>query len=252
MKKPKVVVVMPAYNAARTVERTYHDIPPGVADEVLLVDDASKDETVRVARQLGIQVFIHPRNRGYGGNQKTCYTEALKLGADVVVMLHPDYQYDPKRMAALVQPILDGRADLVLGSRLLEGRRAALGGGMPLYKYWSNRFLTAMENLVLGQRLSEMHTGYRAYTRRLLTTIPFMRNSEGFVFDTEVIVQTVAFGFQIAEISVPSKYADDSSCISFKNSAIYGFRTLMTLLKFAAFKAGMSHALFKRARAARQ
>jgi hypothetical protein len=163
-------------------------------------------------------------------------------------MLHPDYQYDPKRMPRLVQPILEGRADLVLGSRLLEGRRAALRGGMPLYKYWSNRFLTAMENLVLGKRLSEMHTGYRAYTRRLLETIPFMANSEGFVFDTEVIVQTVAFGFQVAEISVPSKYADDSSCISFRNSAIYGFRTLLTLLKFALFKVGVGQSLFTRAK----
>jgi len=238
----KIVVVMPAYNAARTLERTYADIPKDLVDEVILVDDASRDETVRVARRLGIKVFVHPLNRGYGGNQKTCYTQALNLGADIVVMLHPDYQYDPKRMPALVEPILRGEADLVLGSRLMDGK--AVEGGMPTYKYIANRFLTAAENMVLGLRLTEMHTGYRAYTRRLLTTIPFMNNSESFVFDTEVIVQTVAFGFRIAEIGVPAKYADDSSNISFGNSVIYGLQTLDTLRKLVMHRWGWTHPLF--------
>jgi len=237
---------MPAYNAAQTVERTYADIPKDLVDEVILVDDASRDETVRVARDLGINVFVHPRNRGYGGNQKTCYTQALNLGADIVVMLHPDYQYDPKRMPALVEPILRGEADMVLGSRLMDGK--AVEGGMPAYKYLSNRFLTATENVILRQRLTEMHTGYRAYTRRLLTTIPFMRNSENFVFDSEVIVQSVAFGFRIAEIGVPSKYADDSSNISFANSVVYGLQTLDTLRKLVLHRWGWSHPLFARKR----
>ena len=171
--RPKVVVVMPAYNAAKTLVQTYNDIPKESVDEVILVDDASADETVIVARDLGLRVFTHPQNRGYGGNQKTCYTQALAVGADIVVMLHPDYQYDPRRVGDMVAPILAGRADLVLGSRLKDGK--ALEGGMPFYKYVSNRFLTTVENLVLGSRLSEMHTGYRAYTRRLLETIPFMR-----------------------------------------------------------------------------
>lgn len=231
----KVVVVMPAYNAAKTVEQTYNDIPPGCVDEVILVDDASRDETVAVARNLGIKVLRHPENRGYGGNQKTCYTEALQEGADIVVMLHPDYQYDPVRIPDMIAPIKDGAADLVLGSRLADGK--ALEGGMPLYKFIANRFLTTSENLVLGQSLSEMHTGYRAYSSRLLRTIPFMKNSEGFVFDTEVIVQTVAFGFKIAEVSVPSKYMPEASSIKFGASCVYGLKTLWTLGRYLLHKA---------------
>jgi len=225
---------MPAYNAARTLEQTYNDIPPGSVDEVLVVDDASRDDTVQIARQLGLRTFVHPANRGYGGNQKTCYTEALKAGADIVIMLHPDYQYDPKRIPDMLKPIKEGRADLVLGSRLADGK--ALEGGMPLYKFISNRFLTTVENLVLKQRLSEMHTGYRAYTRRLLETIPFTANSEGFVFDTEVIVQTVAFGFKIAEIGVPSKYMPEASSIRLWPSIVYGCRTLWTLVRYVLNK----------------
>lgn len=235
MDKSKIVVVMPAYNAAKTLEQTYRDIPAGSVDQVLLVDDASADATVEEARRLGLMTFVHAANRGYGGNQKTCYTQALRLGADIVVMLHPDYQYDPKRIPDIVTPIREGRADLVLGSRLLDGK--ALEGGMPLYKFISNRFLTTLENLVLGQKLSELHTGYRAYSRKLLETIPFTRNSEGFVFDTEVIVQTVAFGFKIAEIGVPAKYMPEASSIKLAPSIVYGCKTLWTLARYLLHRA---------------
>jgi glycosyltransferase involved in cell wall biosynthesis len=228
--KHRVVVVMPAYNAARTLERTYADLPGGVVDKVILVDDVSQDETVEVARQLGLTVVIHVQNRGYGGNQKTCYLEALKDGADIVVMLHPDYQYDSRRVPALIAPIISGDADLVLGSRLLDG--GALAGGMPLYKYLSNRFLTIVENLAFGQNLSECHTGFRAYSRHLLTTIPFVLNSDKFVFDTEVIAQTVAFGFKISEVPVPTRYFKEASSVNFTNSVIYGAATLRVVLRF--------------------
>jgi glycosyltransferase involved in cell wall biosynthesis len=230
MSNPKIVVVMPAFNAAKTLEQTYKDIPEGSVDEVLLVDDASADATVEEARRLDLKVFVHPANRGYGGNQKTCYSQALKLGADIVVMLHPDYQYDPRRIPDIVKPIKEGTADLVLGSRLADGK--ALEGGMPLYKFLSNRFLTTVENWVLGTKLSEMHTGYRAYSRRLLESIPFLANSEGFVFDTEVIVQSVAFGFRITEIGVPAKYMPEASSIKFYPSLVYGMKTLWTLVRF--------------------
>jgi len=223
-----VVVVMPAYNAGRTLERTYREVPQEVVDRVLVIDDASHDDTVAVARRLGLTVYVHPENRGYGGNQKTCYTRALAHGADIVVMLHPDYQYDPRRIPELIAPILEGRADLVLGSRLKDGR--ALAGGMPLYKYLANRFLTFVENLVLGLHLSEMHTGYRAYSRRLLECINFLANSEDFVFDTEVIVQTAAAGFRIAEIGVPAKYLPEASSIGFWPGVRYGLGTLWALL----------------------
>ena len=228
--KPKVVVVMPAYNAAKTLEATYNDIPKDCVDEIILVDDASKDETVKKAKDLGLKIFIHPENRGYGGNQKTCYTEALKEGAGIVVMLHPDYQYDPGLIPDMIKPIMEGKADLVLGSRLLSG--TALSGGMPVYKFVSNKFLTFVENAVLGQKLSEFHTGFRAYSRKLLETIPFADNSENFVFDSEVIVQTVYFKFKIAEIPCPTKYLKDSSSISFKNSVVYGMQTLGSLAKY--------------------
>ena len=224
-----VVVVMPAYNAGRTLERTYREVPQEVVDRVLVIDDASHDDTVAVARRLGLTVYVHPENRGYGGNQKTCYTRALAHGADIVVMLHPDYQYDPRRIPELIAPILEGRADLVLGSRLKDGR--ALAGGMPLYKYLANRFLTFVENLVLGLHLSEMHTGYRAYSRRLLECINFLANSEDFVFDTEVIVQTAAAGFRIAEIGVPATYLPEASSIGFWPGVRYGLGTLWALVR---------------------
>ena len=240
----KIVVVMPAYNAERTVRRTYEDIPKEWVDEVILVDDASRDETVRVARSLGIKVFVHPENMGYGGNQKTCYRLALDEGADIVVMLHPDYQYNPKLIPQMVKPILEGQADLVLGSRLLDGK--ALRGGMPLYKYLSNRFLTFFENMILGLRLSELHTGYRAYARRVLRTIPFERNSDNFVFDSQVIVQTVAFGFRTLEIGVPAVYNEEASSIHFWPSLVYGLSTLLTLLQYIGHRFGIPSDLFER------
>jgi glycosyltransferase involved in cell wall biosynthesis len=227
---PKVIVVMPAYNAARTLERTYNDLPPDVIDHVILVDDVSRDETVEIAQRLGLKVIVHVQNRGYGGNQKTCYIEALKDGADVVVMLHPDYQYDSRLVPQLIAPILRGEADLVLGSRLLGGN--ALKGGMPIWKYLSNRGLTIAENLALRQHLSECHTGFRAYSRRLLETIPFLLNSDKFVFDTEVIAQTVALGFRIAEIPVPTRYFAEASSVNFSNSLIYGCDTLAVMARY--------------------
>ena len=227
---PKVIVVMPAYNAARTLEKTYHDLPPSVVDKVILVDDVSQDRTVEIAQRLGIKTVIHVQNRGYGGNQKTCYLEALKDGADVVVMLHPDYQYDSTRVPDLIAPILRGKADMILGSRFLSGD--TLAGGMPIWKYVSNRFLTTVENLVLGLRLSEAHTGLRAYRRELLETIPFLLNSDDFVFDTQVIAQAVAFGFRIGEIGVPTRYFEEASSVNFKRSVVYGLATLWTLLRY--------------------
>ena len=222
--RQKVIVVMPAYNAAKTLERTYNDLPKGIVDKVILVDDVSQDETVEIARQLGLDVVVHIQNKGYGGNQKTCYLKALEEGADIVVMLHPDYQYDSTLVPELIRPVQDGRADMVLGSRFLgEG---ALRGGMPVYKFISNRFLTMVENAVLGQRLSECHTGFRAYSRRLLETIPFLLNSDNFVFDTEVIAQAVAFGFRIAEIGVPTRYFKEASSVNFRSSVVYGLSTL--------------------------
>jgi glycosyltransferase involved in cell wall biosynthesis len=235
--KKRVVVVMPAYNAAKTLERTYHDLPAGIVDRVILVDDVSRDETVEIARQLGLKVVIHVQNRGYGGNQKTCYLEALKDGADVVVMLHPDYQYDSRRVPALIEPVLRGEADLVLGSRLLDG--GALAGGMPLYKFISNRFLTIVENLAFGQNLSECHTGFRAYSRRLLTTIPFVLNSDKFVFDTEVIAQAVAFGFRIAEVAVPTRYFKEASSVNFSDGIVYGTATLRVVGRFLLDRFGL-------------
>lgn len=233
--EPRVIVVMPAYNAAKTIERTYADIPSGVVSQVILVDDVSEDETVEIAQRLGLHVVVHVQNRGYGGNQKTCYLHALAAGADIVVMLHPDYQYDSTLIPELIRPIRQGRADLVLGSRFLNS--GALAGGMPLYKYLSNRFLTAAENLVLGRRLSECHTGFRAYSRRLLETIPFVLNSDDFMFDTEVIVQTVAFGFPIAEIAVPTRYFKEASSVNFRRSVTYGLATLHTLYDYVLDRA---------------
>ena len=235
--KQKVVVVMPAYNAARTLERTYRDIPPNTVDGVILVDDVSKDETVEIARQLGLRVIIHLQNRGYGGNQKTCYVEALREGADIVVMLHPDYQYDSTRIPALIGPIEQGEVDMMIGSRLRGGD--PLAGGMPIWKYIANRLLTTVENVTLGQRLSEMHSGFRAYSRRLLETIPFVLNSDDFVFDTEVIAQAVAFGFKIGEIAVPTRYFAEASSVNFRRSVIYGLGTLGVMGRFALHRAGL-------------
>jgi glycosyltransferase involved in cell wall biosynthesis len=235
---PKVIVVMPAYNAARTLERTYADIPHDLVDKIILVDDVSKDETVDVARQLGLDVIIHRQNLGYGGNQKTCYQAALEAGADVVVMLHPDYQYDATRIPALIAPILDGEKHLMLGSRFLGD---PLAGGMPRWKYIANRFLTRVENVAFGLHLSEYHTGLRAYSRRLLETIPYQLNSNDFVFDQELIAQVVAAGMgrRIGEIAVPTRYFDEASSVGFKRSVVYGTSTLRVVARYFLHRIGV-------------
>jgi len=230
---------MPAYNAAKTLEMTYNEIPHDIVDEVILVDDASRDETAAKARELGIHTIIHSENRGYGGNQKTCYAEALSKGADVVVMVHPDYQYSPRLITAMASMVLSGHYDLVLGSRIIGGQ--ALKGGMPLYKYIANRLLTLVENVALGIKLTEYHTGFRAFSRALLDTIPLDGNSDDFVFDNEMLAQAVWFGFRIGEISCPTKYFEDASSINFRRSMKYGFGVLATSLKFLMQKWGISH-----------
>ena len=226
----KIVVVMPAYNAARTLERTFREIPLDLVDEVVVTDDASADDTVSVARSLGLRTLVHERNRGYGGNQKTCYEEALRLGADVVVMLHPDYQYTPTLIPAMIGMITDGPFDAVLGSRVLGGRARA--GGMPLYKYVSNRFLTAAQNLLCGAKLSEYHTGYRAFSRKILETVALLENSDDFVFDNQMLAQVLHAGFEIGEISCPAAYFEEASSINFSRSLRYGFGVLTTSLQF--------------------
>lgn len=226
----KVLVVMPAYNAARTLERTFQDIPLDVVDEVLLVDDASRDETLEVARRLGIRCFLHQRNLGYGRNQKTCYTEALKTGADIVVMVHPDYQYSPKIIPALAGLVASGEYEVALGSRILGGK--AKQGGMPAYKYVANRFLTLIENLLLGAKLSEYHTGFRAFSRRVLESLPLWENSDDFVFDNEMLAQVIYFGFPIGEVSCPTRYFEEASSINFRRSVKYGLGVLATSVKF--------------------
>lgn len=233
---PAIVVVMPAYNAARTLERTYQDIPHDLIERIILVDDVSRDETVEIARQLGLDVHIHQQNRGYGGNQKTCYEEALRAGADVVVMLHPDYQYDATRIGALVGPILAGRADMMLGSRLLGD---PLAGGMPWWKWISNRALTTLENLVFGIRLSEYHTGFRAYSRQVLETIPYQQNSDDFVFDQELVAQVVACGFTIGEIAVETRYFAEASSVGLRRSIVYGISTLRVVVRHALHRTGL-------------
>ena len=232
-----VMVVMPAYNAARTLERTLAEVPPGIVDQFLLVDDASRDDTVEQARRLGIPYIVHDVNRGYGANQKTCYAEALRQGADVVIMLHPDYQYTPKLIGAMAWMIASDEFDVVLGSRILGG--GALEGGMPVYKYVANRLLTFIENLVLGTKVSEFHTGYRAFSRRVLETLPLQEASDDFVFDNEMLVQCVAFGFRIGEISCPTKYFAEASSINFRRSVVYGIGVLNTAAKFRLHRWGV-------------
>jgi glycosyltransferase involved in cell wall biosynthesis len=222
----KVVVVMPAYNARKTLEATYRDLPHDIVDTVLLTDDASTDATVALARELGIRTLIHAKNRGYGGNQKTCYREALATGADIVVMVHPDYQYSPKLVTAMAGMIASGHYDLVLASRILGGR--ARKGGMPAYKYVANRVLTLIQNLAWGAKLSEYHTGFRAYSRRLLESIPFEANSEDFIFDNQIIGQAIYFGFSVGEISCPTRYFPEASSIPVWRSVRYGLGVLRT------------------------
>ncbi len=235
--QPRIVVVLPAYNAAKTLERTYADIPRENIDKIILVDDVSQDQTVEVARALGLSVVIHVQNRGYGGNQKTCYLEALKAGADVVVMLHPDHQYDSRLVPELVAPILEGRADMVMGSRILNGR--ALEGGMPVWKFIANRVLTVSENVVYRTRLTDCHSGFRAYSRRLLTRVPFLLNSDDFVFDSEMIAQAVCLGFRISEIPVQARYFPEASSVNFRVSSVYGMKTLGVMARFALQKLGV-------------
>jgi glycosyltransferase involved in cell wall biosynthesis len=233
----KIVVVLPAYFAASTLERTYAEIPRDIVDEVLLVDDASTDGTLELARALGIRALQHEKNRGYGANQKTCYRAALELGADIVVMLHPDYQYDPRLISAMAAMVASDVYDLVLGSRILGGQ--AIAGGMPRYKYIANRFLTLVENWLLGAKLSEFHTGYRAFSRRILETLPLDRNSDDFVFDNEVIVQTIAAGFRIGEVSCPARYFPEASSISFGRSVRYGFGVLRAGIQYRLARWGL-------------
>ena len=227
----KVIVVMPAYNAAATLEKTYRDIPDSTVDEVILVDDASKDNTVEIARRLNIYVIEHANNTGYGGNQKTCYRLALEHGADIVVMIHPDYQYDSRLIPFLIEPVKRGLYDIMLGSRI-RTRKEVLAGGMPLYKYLSNRTLTFIENIALGQNLSEFHTGLRVFSRKVLETIPFELNSDNFVFDSQFLIQAVALNLRIGEFPVPVRYFKEASSINFKRSVVYGLGTLYTVAKY--------------------
>src|SRR5437667_1106666 len=231
----RVAVVMPAYNAEKTLEATVRELPQ-LVDIRILVDDYSTDRTVEVAQQLGLQIFIHDRNYGYGRNQQTCYREALAAGADVVIMVHPDYQYTPLLVTAMASMVAYDIYDVVLGSRIIGG--TALRGGMPLYKYVANRFLTAFENLFLGVKLSEYHTGYRAFSRKVLTELPLLENSDDFVFDNQILAQCVYFGFRIGEVSCPTKYFEEASSINFLRSVNYGLGVLATSVQFALQKSG--------------
>ena len=233
-----MIVVMPARNAARTVASVLGAMPSGSFDEIILVDDKSTDNTVELARSLPLHLIWHPHHVGYGGNQKTCYLEALQRGADVVIMLHPDGQYEPQILPRMAQPIIDGRADMVLGSRFGEPG-AARAGGMPLYKYIANRVLTTIENRILGTELSELHTGYRAYSRELLLTVPFLRNSLDFSFDSEMIMQAVHFGFRITEVPARSRYFQDASSVSLKPGIIYGLKTLWAATRLVLHRSGL-------------
>lgn len=240
----KVSVVLPAYNAQRTLQRTFDEIPQDVVDDVILTDDASSDDTVELARELGIFTIQHDHNRGYGGNQKTCYTAALERGADIVVMLHPDYQYSPKLVTAMASMIASDEYDVILASRILGG--GALTGGMPLYKYIANRGLTAIQNCMAGQKLSEYHSGYRAWSRRVLERLPLSRCSDDFVFDNQMLAQTIHFGFRIGEISCPTRYFPEASSINFRRSVIYGSGVLRTSCALLGQRTGLHRsALFE-------
>jgi len=241
----KVVVVMPAYNAEKTLRKTYDEIPFEIVDEVVLVDDASRDRTSEIAREMGIHTIVHTENQGYGGNQKSCYRAALGLGADIVIMVHPDYQYTPRLIPAMASMIAYGEFDAVLGSRILGV--GALQGGMPLYKYIANRFLTLFENLLLGHKLSEYHTGYRAFSREILERLPLEANSDDFVFDNQMLAQIIWFGYRIGELTCPTKYFEDASSINFRRSVIYGLGVVKTALQFRLGKWGLRvSTIFKR------
>jgi glycosyltransferase involved in cell wall biosynthesis len=234
----RVVIVMPAYNAARTLEDTFRAIPEGYFDEIVVVDDHSRDDTAALAQRLNLKAIRHPHNVGYGGNQKTCYMEALRDRADIVVMLHPDGQYDPKIIPEMIRPIAEKRADMVLGSRMMLPGGAAQGG-MPVWKQVANRFLTTMENLAMRRRFSECHTGYRAYSRHFLETVPFLRNSNNFVFDTEVIFQAVAFGLPVVEVPISTRYFAEASSVGFRTGVVYGLGTLAVALRYVLHRAGI-------------
>ncbi len=234
----RVVVVMPAYNAARTLERTFREIPLDLVDEVVVTDDASSDDTAVIARRLGLRTLVHGENRGYGGNQKTCYREALRLGADIVVMLHPDYQYTPRLLPSMIGLLTDGPFDVVLGSRILGG--SALAGGMPRYKYFANRILTATQNLLAGAKLSEYHTGYRAFKREVLQALPLLENSDDFVFDNQMLAQILYQGFRIGEISCPAAYFKEASSIDFRRSLKYGVGVLGVSVQLFLQRLGMA------------
>jgi len=237
----KICVVMPAYNAEHTLEKAFNDIPKDIVDEIILTDDCSSDNTVKEAERLGLKLFVHKKNAGYGANQKTCYREALKTGADIVVMLHPDYQYPPKLITAMAALIVSGMFDAVIGSRILGNR--ALKGGMPLYKYIANRALTLFQNIIMHEKISEYHTGYRAFSRDLLLALPIMENSDDFLFDNQILSQIFYFGYRVGEISAPSVYTAASSSISFKRSVVYGMGVLLTALQYGLQK--LSLAKFK-------
>lgn len=239
MNGKKVAVVMPAYNAAATLERTYEDVPKDVVDEVILVDDCSRDNTIAQAQKLNLRCFRHQQNWGYGRNQKTCYAEALKSEADVVIMVHPDYQYTPKIIPAMANLVTCGEYDAVIASRILGG--TALGGGMPLYKYVANRFLTLSQNILMSAKLSEYHTGYRAFSREVLEKLPLLENSDDFVFDNQMLAQTVYFGFRIGEVSCPTKYFEEASSINFRRSCTYGLGVLQTSLQFRLQRWGLAN-----------
>lgn len=236
-REKKVIVVMPAYHAEKTLEKTYDDIPKEWVDDILLTDDASKDGTVDLARRLGIKVFVHRKNRGYGGNQKTCYREALKLSGDIIVMVHPDHQYDPRVIPQLIAPLLNGECDAVFGSRMLGGR--PLEGGMPKWKYLANIFLTALENAVFYMYLTEYHSGFRAYSRKYLETVNYEENSDDFVFDSEIIAQGVIHDMKIKEIPIATRYFQEASQIGLWRSVIYGLSILKMLVKFKLQKKGI-------------
>lgn len=236
-KRPKVIVVMPAYNAGKTLKLTYEAMPKEDVDLVILVDDGSSDETINIAKELGLKIFLHSQNYGYGANQKTCYMEALKENPDIIVMLHPDYQYDPTLLPQLIEPIKLGKADVVLGSRLLVDE--ALKRGMPPWKYIANRALTKFENLILEQNLSEYHTGYRAYSKKMLESVPFLYNSDKFVFDQEILVQAIENGFRIAEVPVPANYFPEASSASLKDSIVYGLGIMGLLGKYIIHRNGI-------------
>lgn len=231
---------MPVYNAEQTLERTFQDIPPGSVDEVILCDDFSRDNTVAIARRLGLTVIQHTSNKGYGANQKACYDKALERGADIIIMVHPDYQYDPRVIPFAVGFLTTDICDAIIGSRI-RTRKETLQGGMPVYKYISNRFLTAVENIVLGQNLGDFHSGFRVYKRSVLETIPYHRNSDDFIFDTEFLAQAIHHGFRIGDIPIPTRYFPEASSINFKRSLKYGAGCLFVMLKFLLKRSGLHH-----------